>query len=203
MSYIPLMVNMQEKNIYIIGGGNVAERRVKTLIDIETSLIVISPDINEYLYSLYEHDRLIWRRKQFEAADVKDADLVVAATNDKAVNQAVKTATPVHCALNMTDAGLSGNVIFPAMYRQGKLTFAVSTESASPMLVSQIIKELKSQYDHRYEKYIDFLYTCRMNIKKTSLSVEEKTLFLKQILSKKYLNGTKQEEILTWLNDQN
>ncbi len=203
MSYIPLMVDMQGKNIYIIGGGNVAERRVKTLIGIEASLIVISTDINEYLYSLYEHDRLIWRRKKFEAADVKGADLIIAATNDKQVNQSVKTATPEHCALNMTDAGLSGNVIFPAMYRRGKLSFAVSTESASPMLVSQIIKELKSQYDHRYEEYVDFLYTCRMAIKETSLSMEEKTLFLKQILSKKYLNSTKQEEILSWLNDQN
>lgn len=201
MSYIPLMFNIKGKNIFIIGGGSVASRRANTLKDSGAVLNIVSPELNDHLNVLWKQGEINWKKKHFEAEDIYNADLVIAATNHKDVNQFVKQSVPPRALLNMTDSGSEGSLVFPGIYRQGKLVFSVSTESASPMLVSQILKELESYYDDRYENYVDFLYTCRMYIKKAALSKDKKNKLLKQLLSEEYLDRKKQKEMLASLNE--
>lgn len=201
MSYIPLMFNIKDKNIFIIGGGGMAARRVNTLKNSGAVLNIVSPELNDPLNVLWKQGKINWKEKHFEAEDIYNADIIIAATNRKDVNQFVKQSVPPRALLNMVDSGSEGNIAFPGIYRQGKLVFSVSTESASPMLVSQILKELESYYDNRYENYVDFLYTCRIYIKKASLPKDEKTKLLKQLLSEEYLDHIKQEEMLASLSE--
>ncbi|WP_020007150.1 NAD(P)-binding protein [Salinicoccus albus] len=199
MSYIPLMIDLSGRKVVIVGGGRVAERRVDALKGSEAILHVISPEISEKLISLWRQGEFIWDKRSFEGEEVLDATLVIAATNDSKVNQAVMQHTDEASLLNMTGAADQGTVIFPGTYRQGRLILSVSTEGASPMLVSRILSDFKSQYDARYEQYVDFLYVCRKHLKKTSFSKEEKNKWLSHLLSDKYLETAYQAEILEWL----
>ena len=193
------MINLSDKKIVVVGGGNVAHRRLEALKESGAALHIISPEINEELFSLFRQGKISWDKRTFESDDIQDASLVVAATDDPKVNLAVRESAGEKAFINMTGEADLGNVIFPGTYRQGRLVFSVSTEGASPMLVSRILKNFKSEYDTRYERYVDFLYICRKHLKKTTFSKEEKNRWLSHLLSDKYLEAENQEEIIEWL----
>ena len=139
-------------------------------------------------------------RKKFEPSDIVDAYLVIAATNEPCVNEAVKQALPEHTLFNNVGDASNGNVVFPSALHRDKLTISVSTNGASPKLTKSIMAELEALYPPSYSSYIDFLYTCRQKIKLLDITYNEKQQLLSQIVSQEYLNHDKQAQFLAWLD---
>lgn len=200
MSYIPLMVDISQKQIVVIGGGKIAERRINLLKTYTKLIQIISPTLTNNLKQLVDKQEIQWRKKIFESSDVQEADLIIAATNDTNVNQSILQAKPDKALINMTGQALAGDVLIPSILQRGRLTISVSTQGASPKLTSQILAELQQHFNRAYGDYVDFLYECRQQVKRSSLSPEEKERFLKQILNDKYLNISKQNEVRKWLS---
>ena len=200
MSYIPLMVDISQKQIVVIGGGKIAERRINLLKTYTKLIQIISPTLTNNLKQLVDKQEIQWRNKIFESSDVQDADLIITATNDTNVNQSILQAKPDKALINMAGQALAGDVLIPSILRRGKLTISVSTQGASPKLASQILAELQQHFNSTYGDYVDFLYECRQQVKRSSPSSEEKDRFLKQILNDKYLKITKQNEVRKWLS---
>ncbi|MBZ8172624.1 NAD(P)-binding protein [Staphylococcus cohnii] len=200
MSYIPLVVDISQKQIVVIGGGKIAERRVNVLKTYTKQIQIISPTLTNSLEHLVDKQVIQWRNKTFESSDVQDADLIIAATNDTDVNQSILQAKPDRALINMAGQALAGDVFIPSILRRGKLMISVSTQGASPKLTSQILAELQQHFNSAYGDYVDFLYECRQQVKRSSLSPEEKERFLKQILNEKYLKISKQNEVRKWLS---
>ncbi|MBE7598882.1 NAD(P)-binding protein [Staphylococcus aureus] len=190
---MPLMIDLTNKNVVIVGGGVVASRRAQTLNQYVEHMTVISPTITEKLQNMVDNGVVIWKEKEFEPSDIVDAYLVIAATNEPRVNEAVKQALPVGDASN-------GNVVFPSALHRDKLTISVSTDGASPKLTKSIMAELEALYPPSYSSYIDFLYTCRQKIKVLDITYNEKQQLLSQIVSQEYLNHDKQAQFLAWLD---
>lgn len=94
--------------------------------------------------------------KEFEPSDIVDAYLVIAATNEPCVNEAVKQALPEHTLFNNVGDASNGNVVFPSALHRDKLTISVSTNGASPKLTKSIMAELEALYPPSYSSYIDF-----------------------------------------------
>src|SRR5699024_11120024 len=200
MSYIPLMVDISQKQIVVIGGGKIAERRINLLKTYTKIIQIISPTLTNNLKQLVDKQESQWRNKIFESSDVQDADLIIAATNDTNVNQSILQAKPDKALINMAGQALAGDVLIPSILRRGKLTISGTTQGASPKLASQILAELQQHFNSAYGDYVDFLYECRQQVKRSSLSSEEKERFLKQILNDKYLKISKQNEVRKWLS---
>ncbi len=138
--------------------------------------------------------------KEFNASDIVDAYIVIAATNERRVNEAVKQALPEHALFNNVGDASNGNVVFPSALHRDKLTISVSTDGASPKLTKSIMAELEALYPPSYSSYIDFLYTCRQKIKVLDITYNEKQQLLSQIVSQEYLNHDKQAQFLAWLD---
>lgn len=189
---MPLMIDLTNKNVVIVGGGVVASRRAQTLNQYVEHMTVISPTITEKLQNMVDNGVVIWKEKEFEPSDIVDAYLVIAATNEPRVNEAVKQALPEHALFN--------NVVFPSALHRDKLTISVSTDGASPKLTKSIMAELEALYPPSYSSYIDFLYTCRQKIKVLDITYNEKQQLLSQIVSQEYLNHDKQAQFLAWLD---
>lgn len=199
MAVIPLMVDVAEKNIVIVGGGRVAERRVGALLTGGACLTVISPEIKEGIRSLWEDEQLNWKQKYVETEDLDGAFLIIVATNDAMVNQSVIKVSPPNSLLNVAGEADQGNVHFPAHFKQGKLSVGVSTNGASPLLSAKIKNELHTIYDESYGDYVDFLYESRQLIKDSFLDKMAQTLLLKELLSERFLNKHKQRLTVEWL----
>ncbi|HGO3145473.1 TPA: NAD(P)-binding protein [Staphylococcus aureus] len=197
---MPLMIDLTNKNVVIVGGGVVASRRAQTLNQYVEHMTVISPTITEKLQNMVDNGVVIWKEKEFEPSDIADAYLVIAATNEPRVNEAVKKALPEHALFNNVGDASNGNVVFPSALHRDKLTISVSTDGASPKLTKSIMAELEALYPPSYSSYIDFLYTCRQKIKVLDITYNEKQQLLSQIVSQEYLNHDKQAQFLAWLD---
>lgn len=196
MPFLPLMIDISQKQIVVVGGGKVAERRVSTLVHYATDIHIISPTISEHLRHMVKQDGVQWHAKSFEAKDIKQASLIIAATNNSEVNQQILASKPHHAFINMTSIAKEGDIVFPSILRRGKLTLSISTNGASPKLTAQILSEFKERFDDSYGDYVDFLYECRQKIKQTQLSMSQKEDFLKMVLTQPYREKNKQLEMI-------
>lgn len=196
MTVIPIMIDLGNKNVVVVGGGKIAERKLDGLLDSKASLTVISPSVTPTIQRWVEEGQIGWKQKKFEPKDAEEAFMLVIATNDPVVNAAAQKAAPPNCLVNASTEAESGNVQFPAHFNRGKLSIIVSTNGASPMLAKKIKHELQEQFDESYEQYLDFLYHARQLLKQTKLSRNTKENYLRNFLDKSFLSNEVQQHTL-------
>lgn len=201
MAAIPLMVNLKNKKAVIVGGGKVARRRAKTILESEAELTVVSPEATSEIQKWHEEGKIHWKKKAFSPEDVDGASLIIIATNDKTVNTAVRKAAPSASLVNEATNAEAGNVHFPSHLKRGKLSISVSTNGASPLLAKKIKRELEARYTEDYGEYMEFLYEARKLVKEAALSLKEKEVYLEAFLSEKYFNQNAQREIIEHLKE--
>lgn len=201
MTLTPVMINLLNQRVVIVGGGSVAERRVLSLQESGADLIIVSPELTQTLHLLWRQGDIEWRKKHFEPTDIVHAFLVIVATNCSKINQKVKASVPRNVLLNMAVDSEMGNVQFPGKLKQGRLTISVSTGGASPMLTSKLIQDLKVQYNDRFVKYVDFLYECRNIIKHSTLDDHHKKAWFKKLLLDSFMDNEIQQKTLDELKE--
>lgn len=192
----PMMVDVEERTAVIIGGGRVAFKRAKLLVDHGAYVTIISPHIIEELDQLHRCFQITWKNKKFDPADLKGAFVVVIATNNHKENERIAAAANEVPLLNRADGGDGGNLHFPGYVSRGKLTVAVSTGGASPMLASRIKKRLEDEFPSDYGNYVAFLFKCRQLLKQSRLPKEVQHDFLERMLEESYQDPTIQQQLL-------
>jgi precorrin-2 dehydrogenase / sirohydrochlorin ferrochelatase len=160
----PIMLNVANQHVVVIGGGKVAERKIHGLLEAKAKITVVAPAVTAGIQQLAAAGALVWRQKAFSPDDIEKAWIVIAATNDRDVNKAVAKAAKPYQLINIVDDPERSNFHVPAIVRRGKLAIAVSTGGASPTVAQQIRRQLEELYDDDYGRYIDFLYECRQFI---------------------------------------
>lgn len=192
MNYFPLMVNIDFKKVVIVGGGHVARQKVEALLPTNAQITVVSPTVTDTLRTYINSGRAAWKQKLFEPADLDDAALIFAATNDEAVNDAVEEATQHWQLLNRADALGRMDFMNPAVVRRGDFVVTVSTTGASPALTRQVKADLEEQYDESYAEYVAFLKEARQLILK-KYEGDVKKAALVQLLEPQILDWMQQE----------
>jgi len=180
------MLTIREKKVVVVGGGKVAYRKVKGLLAECAFVSVVSPDVTEEMARLIEQGQLSWIARIFEASDVKDAFLVIAATNNRQVNHYVADCCHPFQLVNIVDNHKQSTFHVPAKVRRGDLVLTVSTGGASPLLAKKIVDELAEQYPDEYVAYVAFLAEARKLILAQSLAPEQRKILLQQILDERY-----------------
>ncbi|MER2114068.1 MAG: NAD(P)-dependent oxidoreductase [Solibacillus isronensis] len=193
MSYFPLMINIDYKKVVIVGGGNVARQKVEALLPTNAHITIVSPTVTDRLKIYITEGRAVWKQKRFEPADLDDAALIFAATNDESVNDAVEEATQHWQLLNRADALGRMDFMNPAVVRRGDFVVTVSTTGASPALTRKVKRDLEGQYDESYAQYVAFLKEARLLILK-NYEGDAKKAALAQLL---------EPEILDWIQQKN
>lgn len=149
----------------VIGGGHVAERKVKALIEANVKPTVISPDLTRGLLELKTQEKIIHLEKRYEAVDLQDAQLVIAATNDEAINKKIANDGLIHKLLcNVVDNPELGNVHTVGTIRRGDLMVTVSSNGKSPSLTRYVKEELEQHFSDKYSQVLEVLHTHREEI---------------------------------------
>ncbi|WP_102335671.1 NAD(P)-binding protein [Salimicrobium jeotgali] len=199
MSHLPLTVDMKGKRVVIVGGGAVAEKRAKKLLDADASITIVSPEVTPGLGHLAGEERFYWKRRTFEPRDIEGVFLLIAATGNRQVDEEVKKAGENVPLVNIAGEADAGNIHFPAHFSRGRLSIAVSTGGASPALAARIKSRLEEEYDEDYAAYLDFLHVCRTTIKTSGLSGEKKKEAIKKLLDEDYGEEKEQARMVAWL----
>lgn len=190
----PLMIDLKDKKIVIVGGGNVATSRVYTLLPYGPHITVISPDLHERLTSLFDEKKIHYEKRSFQPTDVKDAFLVIAATNDKKTNQLVKESCHKQQLYNIVDDPNGSTFHFPAIHQHHGITVAVTTSGISPTLAKHLRDEFAHIIDDFDEQYLQFLQDVRSLVKQKQFQPPKKREILKQCLQNKFVQSEEERQ---------
>ncbi|WP_264318408.1 MULTISPECIES: precorrin-2 dehydrogenase/sirohydrochlorin ferrochelatase family protein [Paraclostridium] len=176
------MVNLDYKEITIIGGGKIAYRKAKNFIDFGYKVKVISLDFNEKFKDIESKIELI--RDEYKKEYIENSFIVVAATNNRDINKSIG----MYCAeknklVNVVDNPTLSSYIVPSAIKRGDLIIGVSTSGKSPSLASKIKKDLEIVYDDSYEEYIQLLGELRCKILKKYDDPVKKKQLLNEIIN--------------------
>lgn len=194
-SYFPIHLNIEFKTVVIVGGGHVATQKVASLLPAKANIVVVSPTLHDTLVPLVKSGEITWRAKEFEPRDLDDATLIIAATNDTNVNDAVQEAAQHWQLLNRADVQGESDFITPATVRRGPLVLTVSTSGASPALARKIKQDLAEQFDAIYEDYVCFLQQARLVVAANFEKGEQRRAALQALLEPNLLEWTRNGEI--------
>jgi len=147
LAYYPVFLELKGRPCLVIGGGGIAYQKAKALVACGARVRVVSPELSKDLQRLLRRRKMTWRRGLFKSADLKGAELVVAATDNQVVNkQAYRLAAQRGIWINVVDQPRLCSFIVPSVVRRGKLTVAISTSGISPALSKWIRKDLERRY---------------------------------------------------------
>ncbi|MDD7076830.1 MAG: bifunctional precorrin-2 dehydrogenase/sirohydrochlorin ferrochelatase [Lachnospiraceae bacterium] len=126
--YFPMFIDLSDKKVVVAGAGTIAKRRIRSLLDFTDHLVVIAPEVNQELKQLEADGKLTILRKYYEREDIYDASLVIAATNDKKMNQEIYSACkclgiPVNVCTDKTKC----DFYFPSIAASDDMVVAIST----------------------------------------------------------------------------
>lgn len=137
----PVSLDLTDRRCVVVGGGEVAGRKAKGLLEAGARVTVVSPTLSPLLLGLADHGRIHWTPREYRPGDLADAWLVLIATDDVAVNaEAAAEARRRRVWVNAADDPPRCDFALPAIARRGALTVAVSTGGASPAL-AQVVRD--------------------------------------------------------------
>ena len=166
MSGYPItLVDLANALCVVVGGGDVAARKVAALRQAGARPVVISPALCATLRRQVDEGEIEAIERRYQAGDLDGVRLVIAATDDPATNEAVwREAQERGCLVNVVDDPPRCNFYVPATVRRGALTLAISTGGNSPLLARRIRRMLEEEFDSAYGPYLELLGELRPRV---------------------------------------
>jgi len=158
----PLFLDLAGQPVVVVGAGAVATRKIRTLLTTRANVTVISPKASAAVRRFARTGRLRWLRRGYCRGDLRPARLVIAATDDLAVNELVCTeAKRRKLLVNCVAPPSAGNFIVPSQVQRGGITLAISTGGASPALAKRLRRDLERFLGHEYPELLKRMSAAR------------------------------------------
>lgn len=136
MAYFPMFVDMTERECLIVGGGNVAYRKVIVMLDFGAKVTVVAEDICDELRKL---TIVTFIKRRFERKDCDGMEMVIAATDDNALNHEIaEYCKAKDIMVNAVDQKADCSFIFPSYIKEKNLVAAFSSGGNSPVLTQYL-----------------------------------------------------------------
>ena len=169
--YYPVSLDVNGKRCVVVGGGEVALRKVGALLEHESIVQVISPELCPDLEELFTSGRIMVAKRPYADGDLAGAFVVIAATDDVEANRKVAVeAEKLGILVNVVDTPNLSNFIVPSHLRRGDLTIAVSTGGRSPALAYRIREELENIFGDDYAALLALVGRVRSELKQSGVT---------------------------------
>ncbi|MGY6275351.1 siroheme synthase CysG [Methylomonas sp. MgM2] len=184
MDYFPLFLTLKNQPCLVVGGGDVAARKIELLGRAGASITVVAEAFGKSVLSLQTELNLTLLQKRFSDPDVLGMKLVVSATNDKATNRQVARAANQHqIPVNVVDDPELCSFIFPAIVDRSPLIAAVSSGGSSPVLARLLRAKIESVIPSAYGRLAQFAEGFRLSVKQQIKHPAQRRLFWENILN--------------------
>jgi precorrin-2 dehydrogenase/sirohydrochlorin ferrochelatase len=160
----PLFLNLRGRVCVVVGGNEMAEAKVRELLEAEAKIRVVAPVATEQIAAWSRAGRLQWESRAYENGDVCDAFLVVSVADAKTNAQVFEEAETHRIFCNAVDDIEHCNCYASAVVRRGPLQIAISTGGNSPALAQRLRKELEEQFGEEYALWVTRLGEIRSRL---------------------------------------
>src|SRR6266704_3761992 len=201
--YYPVMLDVRDRLAIVVGGDRVAAEKAAVLSASGARVHVISLEFCDELLLQAERKQVTLLRKTYEPGDLGGAFVVIAATSDPGLVQAVWAETQERGQLvNIVDMPEYCSFIMPSVLRREQLTIAVSTEGASPGLAKRIRHSLEDIFPLAYGTYIRLAALVRAYLRKNGISYDQRDeffsdFFASDVLGRLEQGDTEQAAVIT------
>ena len=183
MDYLPLFCRLQGKRCLLVGGGDVAERKARLLLDAGADLLVGAPDFTPAFHHWAQQEKLTLIQDSFRAIWLKECWLAIAATDDDSVNQQVAAAAEarrIFC--HVVDAPAQASAIMPSIIDRSPLMVAVSSGGCAPVLARLLREKLEALLPQHLGLLARYAGSLRRRVKATFASMGERRRFWEKLL---------------------
>jgi precorrin-2 dehydrogenase / sirohydrochlorin ferrochelatase len=187
--YYPLFLDITGRKCVVVGGGNVAERKVERLLACGARVEVVGKSLSPLLAAWNGEEKVVRRDADYEDSCLVGAFLVIGATDDEAVNGRIaRDARALGIPVNIVDDPALCDFILPSIVERGDLTIAVSTDGRSPALAKKIRKELEAVYGPEYAILLEILGELRRNVIAGGRPSDENRVCFEAVISSEILD---------------
>lgn len=184
MKYLPQFTDIKDQNVLVVGGGGVALRKVRLLLDAGGQVTLVSLTFIDELQHMHRDGQLNCVTDTFSPHYLDHQVLVIAATDDSVVNQAVSAAAKARrLPVNVVDAPQHSSFIFPAIIDRSPLMVAISSGGAAPVLVRRLREKLESLLPQHLGPLASLIGRFRTRVKQTFDTINRRRQFWEQLLS--------------------
>lgn len=153
MRFYPVGLDIKNKKVVVVGGGKIAERKIRNLLPYKSYISLVSPGLTDYLQKLAERKKIGYFKKKYSITDIKNAFLIFACTSDNKINKKIfRNAEKLGISVNVCDKTELCDFIVPAVIKKNGLLITVSSDGKSPKLSKRFKEVLENEIANLWNK---------------------------------------------------
>ncbi len=183
MQALPIFYNIKNRHCVVIGGGDVATRKVTMLLKADAAVTLFSPEICHDLQALVDAKKIKYVQTNYEQNQLAGACLVIAATDDHAVNEAVSVAAKAcNIPVNVVDASELCTFTMGSIIDRSPVVIAVSSEGNAPVLARYIRTKIETMLPASYGRIAAIAGEFRDQVKAKFATTQARRRFWEGVL---------------------
>lgn len=183
MDFLPIFINIRDRNCLVVGGGKVAARKIDLLLNAGACVTVVAPELDIELLKKVDQGIFIYCAETFTPAHIDNVTLVIAATNDLLINQKVSEVAKKLCIpVNVVDNPDLCSFIVPSIIDRSPVLVAVSSSGKSPVLARLLRAHLETIIPEAYGRLATYTANFRERVKQHFSRPEKRRLFWEKTL---------------------
>jgi precorrin-2 dehydrogenase/sirohydrochlorin ferrochelatase len=184
MAYYPILVDLSGQKVLVVGGGNVAQRKIESLLQYEAEVLVVARELTTRLKDYVNEGKITYLGREFQKEQIDGAMLVIAATDDAGLNRLVSTCARRKGSLvNAVDQPGDCTFIVPSVLKRGDLVIAISTSGKSPALARKVREDLENHFGNEYETLLILMGNLRKEILSKGFEQEEDKRIFERVVN--------------------
>ena len=184
MDHLPIFINIREKPCVVIGGGDIALRKINLLLKAKAKVDCLSPLFCKGIKNLSKNGHITLINKSFDQTDIKDYSIIIAATDDSSVNSSISAIAQVKkIPVNVVDSPELSSFIMPSIVDRSPLIIAVSSSGKAPVLSRIIRAKLETVIPSAYGILADIAGEYRQKVKDRFSTIKDRRAFWEAVFS--------------------
>lgn len=182
MTLLPIFLRLEGRPVLVVGAGTVALAKIESLRGAGAAITVVAPQATLQIHKMVELGAITWHRRGFTAMDLDGIFLVIAATNDSAVNHTVyEEALRRNVLCNAVDDPPNCDFYFGSVVARGDVQIAISTAGESPALAQRLRREIDEQLPRDLGPWLQQLGSLRREIRTSAPASPQRNLLLHEL----------------------
>ncbi len=184
MDYLPIFVNLRQKPCLVIGGSDIALRKINLLLKAQAQVTCVSPAFCDGIKNLSIKGHISIVNKKFESSDISNQSVIISATNDSSLNASVsEIAQKARIPANIVDSPKLSSFIMPSIVDRSPVIIAVSSAGKAPVLARIIRAKLETVIPNAYGTLAEIAGEYRQKVKDRFSKIKDRRAFWEVIFS--------------------
>jgi precorrin-2 dehydrogenase/sirohydrochlorin ferrochelatase len=194
VKYYPLFLDITDRRCIVVGGGDVAERKVGRLLDFGASVVVVGKTLTPGLATMKKEGRINHIDTDYEKAFIDGALLVIGATDRDDVNAKIsRDGKEKGILVNIVDDPDKCDFVLPSLLKQGDLLIAISTGGKSPALAKKLREEMEQLFGTEYQTLLEVMGQLREKLVVKGRSSDENRRLFESVVHSDILKHIRDE----------